>query len=126
MRVREFINNSQNDLRIKLWKIGGRVFKDNPLKGVGNGNSLAYYDIYVKKYPELKCIDHWRYPLHNSYLKVLSELGILGFIPFMGIMVSAFLMDFFNINFPFPNHATPCLSGAGRLLLNWVPEYRWM
>ncbi|WP_084364643.1 O-antigen ligase family protein [Clostridium tepidiprofundi] len=91
MRLGEFVNYSQNDLRFKLWKIAAKIIKKNPIKGIGNGNYVAYYDIYTKKYPELKCIDHFRYPVHNSYLKVLSELGVIGFIPFMGIILSIFV-----------------------------------
>lgn len=86
-RIRDIGNQTQNISRIKLWELASRMIKEHPIFGVGNGNFVSYYDIYVKNYPELESGWHRRYPVHNSYLKVTSELGIVGSISFLGILV---------------------------------------
>ena len=86
-RILELADKSQNFTRIRLWETAIRMFKEHPILGVGNGNFVSYYDAYIKKYPELYIYyEYKRYPTHNSYLKVLSELGILGIVPFILIL----------------------------------------
>jgi putative inorganic carbon (hco3(-)) transporter len=82
-RVKQFTDFSQNQGRIKIWSIASKMIGDHPLRGVGNGNFSVLYDSYVEKYPE-----YWEqfvssYPTHNSYLKIQSELGIVGTVPFL-------------------------------------------
>lgn len=72
-----------SDGRIKHWKVALEMFKDNPLLGVGNGNYVTLHEEYLVKYPQFIVPGEENFPTHNSYLKVLSELGILGFIPFI-------------------------------------------
>lgn len=72
--------------RIRLWKTGLLMFRDHPILGVGNGNYLLRYNEYIKKYPELN-IGRNKFSVHNSYIKVLSETGILGFIPYLLVHV---------------------------------------
>jgi len=92
-RILELGDKSQNFTRINLWKTAIKMFEEHPLRGVGNGNFVSYYDAYVKKYPKELYIyyDYQRYPAHNSYLKVLSELGVIGIIPFILIIIFSFL-----------------------------------
>lgn len=68
--------------RLRLWKTGFLMFKDHPILGVGNGNYILRYNEYIKKHPELN-IGKSNFSVHNSYVKVLAETGILGFIPYM-------------------------------------------
>ena len=72
--------------RFTLWKTGYLMFKEHPILGVGNGNYLIKYSEYIKRYHELD-LGREEYSVHNSYLKVLCETGILGFIPFLLIIV---------------------------------------
>lgn len=78
-----------NDPRIKLWKVAIQMIKENPILGVGNGNYVALYDLYIEKYPHLAYKDYHRFSSHNSYLKVQSELGILGIITFIFMIVGS-------------------------------------
>ena len=78
-----------NDPRIKLWKVAIKMIKEHPIKGVGNGNYVALYDEYVLKYPELAYGDYHRFSSHNSYLKVQSELGILGIVTFLLVIIAS-------------------------------------
>lgn len=75
------------DPRIKLWKVAMKMIKDNPILGVGNGNYVARYDEYIERYPELAYQDYTRFSSHNSYLKMQSELGIVGLISFLLVIV---------------------------------------
>ena len=51
------------------------IIKDNWLIGVGIGN---YTFALRAKYPEIKV---WELqPVHNTYLLILAELGVVGFL----------------------------------------------
>jgi O-antigen ligase len=67
--------------RIATIKAGMLMFAANPLLGVGPGDSLVAYPLYVPK--EAHCGCQSQLVIHNSFIQVLSELGIFGFIPFM-------------------------------------------
>ena len=87
-RVRALTNDSQNESRIKLWKTAIMMIKDHPILGVGNGNYISRYNEYVSKYKGLSYNAYKRYPAHNSYLKVESELGIVGIASFLAVLVT--------------------------------------
>lgn len=88
-----------DDPRIKMWKTAIKMIKDHPIFGVGNGNYVSLYDEYVAKYPELMYYHNKRFPSHNSYLKVQSELGIFGITLFITILIGTIfkLKKFFNV-----------------------------
>ncbi|NMM61134.1 O-antigen ligase family protein [Clostridium sp. P21] len=90
-RILDIANSSQNVSRIYLWKTALKMIKEHPILGVGNGNYVSLYDTYVKKYPELKYPWFTQRPTHNSYLKVTSELGILGIISFVCMLIFSLL-----------------------------------
>jgi putative inorganic carbon (hco3(-)) transporter len=79
--------------RLNVWKTGFLMFKDNMLLGVGNGNYIYRYKEYIKKYPELQQRKP-QYSVHNSYIKMFSELGILGGVSFVLIYLVLFNMAF--------------------------------
>lgn len=72
--------------RLTLWKTGLKMFQENPVLGVGIGNYYVRYNDYVKKYPELN-IGVESYSVHNSYIKVLAETGVIGLLAFLAIYV---------------------------------------
>lgn len=89
-RLKEIGSGSENFTRLKLWKTAWYMIKEHPLLGVGNGNFVSLYDSYVEKYPELYAYyEYKRFPCHNSYLKIQSELGVFGSIFFIGILISS-------------------------------------
>lgn len=73
-----------NRERFTLWKTGYLMFKQHFFTGVGNGNYLYMYRIYIKKYPELY-LNRQQYTVHNSYIRSLAELGIFGGILFTAL-----------------------------------------
>lgn len=72
---------SDSSSRLKLWETGLYMLKENIFTGVGSGNFIYRYHEYVNKYPSLK-IKSNVYTAHNSYIKMLAELGIFGGIIF--------------------------------------------
>jgi putative inorganic carbon (HCO3(-)) transporter len=66
--------------RLATFKAGGLMFLHNPLLGVGPGDSMVAYPLYVPKDAHCGCQD--QLVVHNSFIQVLAETGILGFIPF--------------------------------------------
>lgn len=89
-RLLDFKELMHND-RVKLWKMAGKMIKDHPILGVGNGNYYTLYGEYGKKYPELWYNEHINFPSHNSYLKVQSELGIVGIVSFVMLIISTII-----------------------------------
>jgi len=67
------------------------IFK-NPFLGVGVGNYTYYLLTTQPDFPG------WHYqPAHNIYLMVLAELGIVGFLIFLFILLLAFRYSFENL-----------------------------
>ena len=90
-RIRDLTNITQNESRIKLWKTAIMMIKEHPILGVGNGNFISRYDEFVNKYKGLSYNAYTRYPAHNSYLKLQSELGIIGIVSFLSILITSLL-----------------------------------
>lgn len=89
-RLMAITDKTQNESRLYLWEIAKKMIKDHPLFGVGNGNYATLHDKYTEIYPQYKFYLDVK-ATHNSYLKVESELGIIGGISFIGILVAALL-----------------------------------
>lgn len=90
-RLMAITDKTQNESRVYLWEIAKRMIKDHPLFGVGNGNYVSLYDKYTEIYPQFKFYGYTRFPCHNSYLKIESELGIMGGISFAGILIAVLI-----------------------------------
>ena len=67
--------------RIATMKAGIAMFVDRPLTGVGPGCSMVAYPLYVPKEAHCGCQD--QLVIHNAFIQVLSEMGLLGFLPFI-------------------------------------------
>jgi O-antigen ligase len=67
--------------RMVTLEAGGRMFLHNPLLGIGPGDSSVAYALYAGK--EANCHCHDQLVVHNAYIQVLAELGLVGAIPFM-------------------------------------------
>jgi O-antigen ligase len=70
--------------RMVTLEAGGRMFLHNPLLGIGPGDSSVAYALYAGK--EANCHCHDQLVVHNAYIQVLAELGLIGAIPFMLFM----------------------------------------
>lgn len=82
--------SSSEEGRATIWQVAQRVVEDNPAIGVAVGNYQTRAIDYVLE-PGLagrtdQVIDEPENP-HNTYLHVLAELGLVGVIPFLAILI---------------------------------------
>ena len=71
--------------RQALWGGALRMAVDRPITGVGPGRFGIEASAYVRNNP----IDLREPVVHNSYLHVLAEIGLLGLIGFVGFLASS-------------------------------------
>lgn len=86
------IFNSQyegNYHRIGLWTAYYNMFSSNYLVGVGHDRSLDRLDKYLEKKERKYLFSH----PHNSYIKTLAELGLLGFFFFTLFLLGNFYLN---------------------------------
>ncbi|MEM7434224.1 MAG: O-antigen ligase family protein [Myxococcota bacterium] len=68
--------------RLDMWQSGIRMAAHNPVFGVGVGQFPDNYQRYARN-PV-----HWEpRDAHNSFTKAVAETGLLGFIPFMALVL---------------------------------------
>jgi len=80
-------NDTTVNQRLATFKAGVLMFMHNPLLGVGPGDSMVAYPLYVPKEAHCGCQD--QLVVHNSFIQVLAETGIFGFIPFTVFVFSS-------------------------------------
>jgi putative inorganic carbon (HCO3(-)) transporter len=73
--------------RIETIKAGLRMFADHPFLGVGLGCSVVAWSFFAPS--DLAFKDSL--VIHNTPIQALSELGLLGFLPFMLLLVAAWV-----------------------------------
>ena len=82
--------------RMELWKVGFKVWMQSPIWGVGGGNVGAFAANHFRP-GELEAFPNpgmlYGYNMHNSYVQVLGEFGLLGVISWVWI-----IWDFFKRN----------------------------
>jgi O-antigen ligase len=83
------------DLRFFYNKMAIEMIKEKPILGIGIGNFVNYsqnYPVYTKAALKMtgentNQIPEWIYqPVHNIYLLITSEMGILGLLAFLGFV----------------------------------------
>jgi O-antigen ligase len=69
-----------------IWKAGWRVFRDNPINGVGAAGfrqSVSEY-LYQGKAP------------HNTYLSIMVDMGLVGIVLFLSMLIIAIIPNFYG------------------------------
>ncbi|CAN5224205.1 O-antigen ligase family protein [soil metagenome] len=74
--------------RLYLWHSAEQMVLDSPLIGRGPGSFSTEHQEYVDRLPI--SVDHLLDVAHNTYLEVAAELGVLGLLGFLAIMVVGF------------------------------------
>jgi len=102
-RVKNFFNIDDPSVkeRIFKWVTAYEIFKHKPFLGTGLGNLKVHYAIYqakVRKNINIPLRGTSESNVHNDYLQLLSETGILGITSYVGIFV-LFFFSFIQKNF---------------------------
>jgi O-antigen ligase len=74
--------------RETLWSVASQVVRDHPVAGVGAGNFVVVEPKYTFSNIDLPRVDLVVRPelVHNSYLQVLAELGVIGLALFLTVI----------------------------------------
>ena len=76
------------NIRIALWKAGWEVFKDYPLTGCG----FRCMDKLVSKYPDPTGYVERLRGMHNNFIQIAVDTGLLGLSTWVGIWFYFFLL----------------------------------
>lgn len=68
--------------RLLLWQAALRIFRDHPIAGTGFYTFEHYYDGYLTGPMFEEYTD-----VHNMYLQVMSDLGLIGMLSYLGLFV---------------------------------------
>ncbi|AEH09717.1 MULTISPECIES: O-antigen ligase family protein [Protofrankia] len=82
--------NDRGDGRVDLWKVAWSVVRDHPVLGVGLNNYTAVESDYVRRVgpvPWLDIIISRAHEVHNAYLQLLAENGIVGVVLFLAFLI---------------------------------------
>jgi O-antigen ligase len=77
--------------RIEFWQQAIYIIKDNFLSGIGIGNWISTYPKYGLDYFSNTAIVNGRIIIsnpHNDFLMIFSEIGVFGFLCYLGIFMS--------------------------------------
>jgi len=80
--------------RIFKWRVGIEIFKGNPLLGTGTGGvktNFAIFQAKVEKKLNLPSTSESK--IHNDWIQLLAETGILGFVSFLFLLVYSLLKN---------------------------------
>lgn len=81
--------------RTDIWSVAARVVQDHPLAGVGIGNFPvveASYAADTVDLPNVRAVVDKRPVVHNTYLEVMTELGIVGFVLFGAVLTGSLVV----------------------------------
>lgn len=82
------LSNETNRDRLHMVYTGWEIFKDYPLTGVGANNIEIVYKDY--RHPQARQVNPH---LHNNFLQILGDRGILGLLS----LIAAFVVLFLNL-----------------------------
>jgi O-antigen ligase len=88
----QHLNSNSSTGRTDLWKVGLKMWSANPVGGVGSGNFANAAIDYVETSGPLSRADiivDVPHVAHNTYLEILDELGVPGFLAFITIAITS-------------------------------------
>ena len=84
-------NVSEETGRVQIWKRAYQLISENPLTGIG-ANCFPMALGYLRQ--ELFLTPRWQ-ASHNSYIQIITETGLIGFIIFLSLIIAS-LKSFFR------------------------------
>jgi len=90
-RLKSIVNPeaSNNAFRLKVWNLTTDLINDNTIIGVGPGNWKILAVKEYSRYDFNSKVINWARP-HNDFLWVFAEMGLFGFIFYIGMFLAAF------------------------------------
>ena len=88
----QHLSSSSSSGRTDLWKVGLKMFEANPVAGVGSGNFTVASIHYVQQAGDITRADlivDVPHAAHNTYLEIIDELGVPGFLMFLTIVIGS-------------------------------------
>ena len=90
INVTKYLNSNTASERFRLWNNTIDLIQEKPLQGVGAGNWALFFPSQgVENTAAANQNTFFQRP-HNDFLWVFSELGILGFLAYVGVFVLTF------------------------------------
>lgn len=80
------INDASMNERYRMWETGIRIIKDNPIVGIGDTDLRDIYPKYTKPESDAELMH-----MHNNFLQILCNFGIIGFISWSAMMIYIFI-----------------------------------
>ena len=80
-------DNGAAESRIPLMKLALRIIADNPILGVGSNNFSVAMNRYLTG--EFRSPNAFLFIVHNKYLLIWAETGIVGLLAFLGFLLGA-------------------------------------
>lgn len=78
--------SGSSGVRLRMWRATMRLIMDRPLSGVGAGA----WEVKIPLYLDSRAQDEIDYYVHNEYLQLLAEYGVVGWLFALGL--SAYLL----------------------------------
>ncbi|MFH1258571.1 MAG: O-antigen ligase family protein [Elusimicrobiota bacterium] len=110
-RARSIFNlktDVSNTSRLTMWRTGLNIFKDYPVLGIGPGNVEKLYSQYCPPNPNSP--KTWS-ELHNNFLQIAVERGIIGLIAFLTLLASYIIVLRKSWDHPFICASLSSLAG---------------
>ena len=92
----DFILETGGAGRTDIWKVAWEMIKDNFIAGVGIYNSSNIYD-YYSSIAGIGGSRGYGRIMHNLYIEILVELGLVGFVLYFSIIVEVFVKKIKNL-----------------------------
>ena len=80
-------DNGAAESRIPLMNLAFRMIADNPILGVGSNNFSVVMNHYLTG--EFRSRDAFLFIVHNKYLLIWAETGLVGLLAFLAFLVGA-------------------------------------
>jgi len=81
-------SESTASARLRFWDAGVRMFMDSPIIGVGAANGGIHMPDYVRGFRDANT--QWGRAFHGTWIQVLAELGALGMVVYLIMIVLFF------------------------------------
>jgi len=88
LHQKDFVAQQNVSERLDLWSAAAEMTVDHPVLGMGPGAFALRHGAFLTSLPD--DVNHPLDVAHNTWLELSSELGVLGLVAFVAVLVVAF------------------------------------